>query len=194
VPSRQSSLRLRRVYGLGTVTSPLWDSLQEAAGAFAPRFEVASSDPTKLSLVLRDPSGSRELELRYRSERGLFLRTYFLVLEAEVAGVGPATAGALALRRRRLVWRRPKPPHGKLWSERLSPPALKATLKRLPVERLRLNWNPLAQRWRLVVETVVGGVTATFFPPLLTPNPLRREEADALIALVEALARAAAGD
>jgi hypothetical protein len=179
---------------LSPVTGPLWDSLQEAAGAFAPRFEVASSDPARLRLVLRERAGSRELQVRYRSERGLFLRTYFLVVEAEIAGAGPAAAGTLTLRRRRLGWRRPKPPHGKLWSERLSPPALKATLKQLPVERLRLDWHPPAQSWRLVVETVVGGVTATFFPPLLTPNPLRREEADALIALVEALGRAAAGD
>jgi hypothetical protein len=176
------------------VKTPLWDALEEAAKAFAPRYEVVSRDPAGLSLVLRDPSRIRELHLRYRSERGLFLRTYFLVLEAEIAGPGPVTAGTLALRRRRLVWRRPKPPDGKLWSARLSPPALKAALKRVPVERLRLNWYPREQSWRLVVETVVGGVTATFFPPLLTPNPLRREEADALVALVDALGGAAGGD
>lgn len=170
---------------------PVWPFLREAAAAFCPPLELAREEPRRLALALRDPASGGELLLRYRSERGLFLRTYYLAVEADVPGDGPAEAGELVLRRRRLRWRRPKPGDGERWSERLGSRELLEALRPLQIERLSLRWQPEALAWRLVLETLSGSVTVTFFPPLETPNPLRRGEADAIRALVEALRRAA---
>lgn len=129
--------------------------------------------------------------LRYRSERGLFLRTYFLVAEAEIGGYGPSGPGVLTLRRGRLRWKRPKPPEADAWAQTVDWTDVQAALKRLPVDRLTLQWEPSSGLWLLRLQTLVGGVTVTFFPPLATPNPLLPQEAEALRELVAAVSRAA---
>ena len=141
-------------------------------------------------LELRAIDSGDELRLRYHSERGLFLRTYYLVIEADLPGEGPAEAGELVLSRRKLRWKRPRPPGGEVWSKGLASPDVKAALRRVQVERLWLGWEPVEASWRLRLETLLGSVTVTFFPPLETPNPLRREEAQAVEALVRAVKRA----
>jgi len=168
----------------------IWPSLRDAARAFCPPFEVVEERPGGLALRLRTPDGERELTLRYRSERGLFLRTYYLVIEAELDGDGPAQAGTLALSRRKLRWKRPKPPDAERWSEGMSSPEVRAALKPLQVESLDLAWDPGSGRWSLSLKTLCGSVTVTFFPPLATPNPFMRKEAQAVEALVGALKRA----
>lgn len=173
-------------------TGPVWSSLRTAAAAFCPPLEIADETPGRLSLSLRDPHSRRELRLRYRSERGLFLRTYFLVAETDIEGEGPAAAGELVLRRGALRWKRPKPHDGKRWGKSLGSPELRSTLKRVPVERLALAWEPDRATWKLALETLSGAVVVTFFPPLMTPNPLRREEAEAVVAAVDALRTASA--
>jgi hypothetical protein len=166
-----------------------WAHLRAAAAAFSPPLELASEEPSRLALTLRDPSSDAEIHLRYRSERGLFVRTYFLAVEADVPGAGPSAPGELVLRRRRLAWRRPRPAGGAPWGDRLAG-ELSEPLRGLPIERLSLRWRPEASTWRVSLETLAGSVTATFFPPLETPNPLHRAEAAAIRALLEALRRA----
>jgi hypothetical protein len=173
-------------------TSPnlIWPSLREAARSFCPPYGVVEERPDGLALRLRTPDGKDELTLRYRSERGLFLRTYYLVIEATVPGNGPAEAGTLVLRRRKLRWKRPAPQGGGPWSEGFSSPEVRAALKLLQVEKLDLSWEPGQGTWSLSLKTLAGSVTVTFFPPLLTPNPFMREEARAVDALVRELRRA----
>jgi hypothetical protein len=166
-----------------------WAHLRAAAAAFSPPLEVASEEPSRLALTLRDPRSDTEIHLRYRSERGLFVRTYFLAVEADVPGAGPSAPGELVLRRRRLAWRRPRPAGGAPWRDRLAG-ELSEPLRGLPIERLSLRWRPEASTWRVSLETLAGSVTATFFPPLETPNPLHRAEAAAIRALLEGLRRA----
>jgi hypothetical protein len=168
----------------------IWPALREAANAFCPPFEVVEERPGGLALLLRTPDGTEELTLRYRSERGLFLRTYYLVIQATVPGDGPAEAGTLVLGRRKLRWKRPEPYGGKRWSEGFSSPEIRAALKPLQVERLDLAWDPRRGTWSVSLETLSGSVTVTFFPPLLTPNPFMPEEAQAVEALVRELSRA----
>jgi hypothetical protein len=165
---------------------PVWPSLRAAADAFCPPFEVSAEDAARLVVWLRDPAG-HELKLRYRSERGLFVRTYYLVVEAELAGDGPSDAGELVLGRRRTRWKRPRPREARRWSEIFGTPEIRTAVKRIPTERLSLRWRPEGEGWILVLETLLGSVTVTFFPALMTPNPLKREEAQAVIALVGAL-------
>jgi hypothetical protein len=171
---------------------PVWSSLREAAAIFCPPLEVTDERPGALAVSLRDPETDEELGLRYRSERGLFLRTYFLVAETEMRGVGPPASGRLVLRRRALRWKRPQPPDARRWSRGLASPELLAALSRLPIERLAIDWEPDRATWRFSLETLAGSLTVTFFPPLMTPNPLRREEADALVRAVGALRQASA--
>jgi hypothetical protein len=166
-----------------------WAHLRAAAAAFSPPLEVASEEPSRLALTLRDPRSDAEVHLRYRSERGLFVRTYFLAVEADVPGAGPSAPGELVLRRRRLAWRRPRPAGGAPWRDRLAG-ELSEPLRGLPIEHLSLRWRPEASTWRVSLETLAGSVTATFFPPLETPNPLHRAEAAAIRALLEGLRRA----
>lgn len=165
---------------------PVWPSLRAAAGAFCPPFAVSSEDPRRLVISLEDTVG-HELLLSYRSERGLFLRTYYLVVEAELQGAGPQDAGELVLRRRKLRWKRPRPRGGDRWSESFGSAEIRSALKRVPAERLSLRWRPERASWRLVLEMLPGSVTVTFFPALMTSNPLKRDEAQAMIALVAAL-------
>ena len=171
---------------------PVWPSLRAAAAAFCPPFEIAAENPGGLALKLRAGDSGDELRLRYRSERGLFLRTYYLVVEAELPGEGPTEPGELVLRRRKLRWKRPKPLGGGKWSESFASTDVRAALKRLQIEKLVLGWEPRRASWRLALETLAGSVTVTFFPALMTPNPLKREEARAVEALLRALTRAPA--
>ena len=171
----------------------VWPSLREAADAFCPPLQIASESPDALSVVVADAMRTSAVRLRYRSERGLFLRTYYLVLEAEVSGEGPADAGELLLRRRRLAWKRPKPRGGKAWSKQLASDDVRSSLRRLQVERLALGWTPERATWKLSLETLSGSLTVTFFPPLMTPSPLFREEADAFLSLLAALRAATSG-
>lgn len=165
---------------------PIWPSLRAAAAAFCPPFEVFDEDAGRLVVSVRDAAG-QTLRLRYRSERGLFLRTYYLVVEAELPGPGPSDPGELVLRRRKLRWKRPRPRGGDPWSETFGSAEIRSALKRVPAERLTLQWQPNRASWRLALETLLGSVTVTFFPALMTPNPLKPEEAQAMIALVAAL-------
>jgi hypothetical protein len=172
---------------------PVWPALREAASAFCPPLEVAAENPPRLTVALRDPAGDVSVTLRYRSERGLFLRTYYLVMEADVAGPGPDEPGELVLRRRRLRWRRPKPRTAKTWSERLASDDVRAPLRALQVERLAIGWAPERETWKLGLETLSGSLTVTFFPALMTPNPLHRQEAAAFLTLLRALRAATSG-
>lgn len=166
----------------------MWPVLREAANAFCPPYEVVEERPGDLSLVLRRARRKdEEIRLRYRSTRGLFLRSYNLSVESSVTGEGPAQAGVLIRRGRRLAWKRPKPAEGKRWSERLVGGEFWAAVKRLQAERLALAWEPTQARWQVELETLSGGLTVTFFPPLATPNPLEREEAQAFQDLLEAV-------
>lgn len=175
---------------LSPASSLLWDSLLDVAAAFCPPLEVAVEEPGRLRVFLHNPETGDEIALRYRSQRGLFLRTYLLVVEAEVAGSGPAGPGELVLRHRRLRWRRPQPRDGRLWRERLGSSELLVAMRPLQVERLTARWEPERSLWRLTLETLSGSVTVTFFPPLFTPNPLTREEAGAFLELVGWVRRA----
>lgn len=169
---------------------PVWHPLREAARAFCPPFAVVAEEPEALRIVLRDPAG-REVTAGYRSQRGLFLRSYLLVLETEFGGAGPSTGGELVLRRRRLRWRRPRPGDARSWFARLNSAEARAALRQLQVERLTLRWQPERASWRLSLRTLDGSVTVTFFPPLATPAPLDREEAEAFLRLAAALAASA---
>jgi len=167
----------------------IWPSLRDAARAFCPPYEVVEERPGGLALELRSPD-SDSLTLRYRSERGLFLRTYYLLIETELEGDGPAGAGTLALSRGKLRWKRPRPPAAESWSDGMSSPEVRAALKPLQVESLDLTWDPGPRTWKLALKTLCGSVTVTFFPPLATPNPFLREEAEAVGELVRSLSRA----
>jgi hypothetical protein len=171
---------------LSATGGPLYASLRAAAAPFCPPYEIVAENPAGLTIDLRRPHSPEHLRLRYRSERGLFLRTYYLVVEVDFPGEGPAEAGTLVLRRRRLRWKRPAPSDGERWSEGRSD-ELKAALKRLQIERLGLGWEPERATWRLTLETLSGSVTVTFFPPLMTPNPFRLEEAEAIAGLLDAV-------
>jgi hypothetical protein len=164
-----------------------WPVLREAANAFCPPYEVVEERPSELTLVLRGALPDDAIRLRYRSTRGLFLRTYNLLVESSVIGDGPPEPGVLTRRGRRLVWKRPRPADGKRWSERLVGDAFRAALKRLQAERLTLAWDPTQERWWISLETLSGGLTVTFFPPLATPNPLERAEAEAFRELLDAV-------
>jgi hypothetical protein len=177
---------------VSTPPVPLWPSLRAAAATFSPPFEVVAENPAGLVLELETRGGGERLRLRYRSVRGLFVRTYYLVIEAELAGEGPAGAGTLVFRLRRLRWKGGKPAGGDDWRESFSSPDVLAALKRLQVESLGLSWEPERASWHLSLETLSGSVTVTFFPLLHTPNPLTREEAQAIEALLRALKRAPA--
>jgi hypothetical protein len=177
---------------LSAPAGPVWPSLRAAADAFCPPFEIAGEDPGRLAVELRAVASGEDIRLRYRSERGLFLRTYYLVIEAALPGGGPQAPGELALSRGKLRWKRPRPEGGDAWSKSFAAPDVRAPLKRLQVERLRLGWEPARASWHLALETLLGSVTVTFFPAIMTPNPLRPEEAEAVIALVRALKRAQA--
>jgi hypothetical protein len=177
---------------VSTPATSVWPALKAAAAVFSPPFEVVGENPVGLTVDLRAADSGEELRLRYRSERGLFLRTFYLVVEAELPGPGPLDAGELVFRRRKLRWRRPTPRGGATWTEGFAAPDVRAALKRLQIEKLRLAWDPTRERWRLVLETLSGSVTVTFFPMLMTPNPLLRDEADAVETLLRALRRAPA--
>jgi hypothetical protein len=177
---------------MSTAPGSVWPMLRAAADVFQPPFEVVAENPSRLTVDLRAADSGDEVRLRYRSERGLFIRTFYLVVEAEVSGPGPADAGELVLRRRKLRWRRPKPRGGEAWSEAFASEDVRSELKRLQIEKLRLAWDPARERWKLVLETLSGSVTVTFFPLLMTPNPLLRDEARAVEALLGALRRASA--
>lgn len=177
---------------MSSAVGAIWPSLRAAANAFCPPFAVAEENPGRLALELRATDSGDRLRLRYRSERGLFLRTYYLVIEAELPGEGPVDAGQLVLRRRKLRWRRPKPRGAKEWGEPFAAADIGAALKRLQVERLVLSWEPEPATWKLALETLLGSVTVTFFPPLATPNPFHRDEAQAVEALLRAVKRASA--
>jgi hypothetical protein len=174
---------------LSAPAGPVWPALRAAAAAFSPPFEVVAESPDRLTVELRAADSGDELRLRYRSQRGLFLRTFYLVVEAELPGPGPPDAGELVFRRRKLRWRRPRPRGGETWSEGFASPDVRAALKRLQIEKLRLAWDPARERWGLFLETLSGSVTVTFFPLLMTPNPLLRDEAQAVEALLRALKR-----
>jgi hypothetical protein len=169
---------------------PIWQALRDAAHAFSPSFSVVSEDAGTLRITLQNAEG-RKVTVAYRSQRGLFFRSYLLVIVTEFPGVGPSAGGELRLRRRRLRWRRPRPNEGRAWAARLNSPDLRHALKPLQVERLTLRWRPERRTWRLVLETLAGSVTVTFFPPLATPAPLAPEEADAFVRLTDILAAAA---
>jgi hypothetical protein len=177
---------------LSAPVGPVWSALQAAASAFCPPLEVSEGHPGALRLLLHDPATGDDLTLRYRSERGLFLRTYFLVAETQISGLGPPRAGRLVLRRRELRWKRPKPEDAKRWSKSLSSPELRAALAGIPVERLALTWEPERATWDVSLETLSGSLTVTFFPPLVTPNPLTHDEAEAVVSAVRALRSASA--
>ena len=166
---------------------PVWPALREAAQAFCPPLDVATETPQALKLVLHDPDAGASVTLRYRSERGLFLRTYYLVMEANVPGAGPDDPGRLMLRRRRLAWKRPKPRAGNAWGARLASDDMRASLRALQVERLSIAWTPERETWNVSLETLSGSLTVTFFPALMTPNPLHREEAEAFLSLLRAV-------
>lgn len=174
-----------------TAAGPLWGPLRTAAAALCPPLAIEEEDRSRLRVVLREPASGDPVVVRYRSQRGLFLRTYFLVFEADVAGTGPAGAGEMVLRRRGLGWRRPAPGGGRAWRDAFGRD-VRAHAKRARAERLTLGWDPEPGRWRVRVETLSGGATATFFPPLLTPNPLLPDEAKALVGLIETIRRATA--
>jgi hypothetical protein len=176
-----------------SVTNTVWPALRTAAAAFCPPLEVAAEEPAHLLVLLRDPARRREIRLRYRSERGLFLRTYFLVVEADVPGVGPTERGELILRRRRLGWRGSKPQDATRWQERFASPEFEALIRQLQIERFVLAWEPERSRWRFVLKTLSGSVTVTFFPPLSTPNPVHRSEAAACMGLVDEVRRVVQG-
>lgn len=169
---------------------PIWQALRDAAHAFSPSFSVVAEDARMLRITLQNTEG-REVTVAYRSQRGLFLRSYLLVVETEFTGIGPAAGGELVLRRRRLRWRRPQPGNGRAWAARLNSPDVRLALKPLQIERLTLRWRPERGTWRLALETLAGSVTVTFFPPLATPAPLAREEADAFVRLTDLLAASA---
>jgi hypothetical protein len=173
-----------------TTRGPIWQALRDAARAFSPSFSVVAEDAGMLRITLQNAEG-RKVTVAYRSQRGLFFRSYLLLVETEFPGTGPAEAGELVFRRRRLRWRRPQPDDGRAWASRLNSPDLMLALKPLQLERLMLQWRPERGTWRLVLETLAGSVTVTFFPPLATPAPLAREEADAFVRLTDVLAAAA---
>ena len=173
-------------------SGPVWPSLRAAARVFCPPLEVVSEQPGRLTVQLQNPETGDELRLRYRSARTLFERTHFLVIEADIAGRGPTQAGKLVLRGRRLRWKRPVPPDGKPWARHLFSAELHSALGHLQVEKLALAWEPGRRTWRVSLETLYGSLTVTFFPPLMTPNPLKREEAAALVAALAAVKSAAA--
>jgi hypothetical protein len=175
---------------VSSVTNTVWPALRTAAAAFCPPLEVAAEEPGHLLVLLRDPARRHEVRLRYSSERGLFLRTYFLIVEADVLGEGPEERGELVLRRRRLAWRRSKPHDARQWQERFASPGFEALFRQLQVERFVLAWEPERSRWRFVLKTLSGSVTVTFFPPLSTPNPLHRSEAAACVDLLDEVRRA----
>jgi hypothetical protein len=182
-----------RALPLSAPAGPVWPTLREAARAFCPPLEVATETPQALSLVLHDPDAGASVRLRYRSERGLFLRTYYLVMEADVPGTGPDDAAHLVLRRGGLAWKRPKPRAGKAWGKRLATDDIQASLRALQVERLAIAWAPEREMWTLSLETLSGSLTVTFFPALSTPNPLHREEAQAFLSLRDAVRAATSG-
>jgi hypothetical protein len=182
-----------RALPLSAPAGPVWPTLREAARAFCPPLEVATETPQALSLVLDDPDRDVSVKLRYRSERSIFLRTYYLVMEADVPGAGPDEAGQLVLRRRGLAWKRPKPRAGKAWSKRLASDDIRGALRALQVERLAIAWAPQREMWTLSLETLSGSLTVTFFPALSTPNPLHREEAQAFLSLRDAVRAATSG-
>jgi hypothetical protein len=172
---------------LSASSSPVWSSLRTAASAFCPPLELSEEHPADLRVALRDPASGAELTIRYRSERGLFLRTYFLVAEAEIGGRGPVQPAELAWRRGKLRWTRPKPPDAELWQEGFGSAELRNALRGLQIERLSLTWEPARATWRFSLETLAGAVVVTFFPPLATPNPLKHTEAEALTKALNAL-------
>jgi hypothetical protein len=172
---------------------PVWPALREAARAFCPPLEVAAENPEALTVALHDPGADAPVTLRYRSERGLFLRTYYLVMEAAVPGAGPDEPGQLALRRRGLAWKRPKPRAAKAWGQRLASDDIRASLRALQVERLAIAWAPERETWKVSLETLSGSLTVTFFPALMTPNPLHRAEAEAFLSLRDAVRAATSG-
>ena len=169
--------------------------LENAARKFCPPYEIAESDPARLRVRLRDPTGRRpDLLLRHRHERRLFLKANYLVAEAEIPGAGPVEDGELSFRfrgplarqRASLRWRRPVA-GGEVWTARLEAPLLEGIRRVEAVESFRVRWSAASRTWHLRLETLSGSMLGGFMSPLPIPVPIDPHEVEGIIALVDAL-------
>lgn len=174
--------------------------LRSAARRFAPAYRIEEVARSGLRITLRDPHGVRpDLTLRHRYQRRLFLRANYLVAEARVPGAGPPQDGELSFRfrgplsrqRASLRWVRPVDGGG-TWTDRLEQPLLQAIRNVQAVESVRIRWQARNRTWHLYLETLSGSMLSGFMSPLPIPVPIERQEADGIIALVDALASSAA--
>jgi hypothetical protein len=168
--------------------------LEHAARRFCPPYELGET--SGLRIRLRDPGGVRPaLTLRHRHERRLFLKANYLVAESDVPGAGPPEDGELSFRfrgplarqRATLRWRRPIR-DGAPWAARLERPLLRAIRSVQAVESFRVRWSAGDRRWHLYLQTLSGSMLGGFMSPLPIPVPIDREEAEGIIAIVDALA------
>jgi hypothetical protein len=181
--------------GRGRPRVSSFGALRQAAGRFAPPYEVAEESVSALRVVLRDREGGRpDLVLRHRHERRLFFRANYLVVQAAVPGDGPRVDGELKfrfrgpLRRRRalLTWRSDIP-DGSRWTERLEAPLLRAIEDVQAVESLRIRWHARSRTWRLELKTLSGSMVGGFMTAMPIAVPFERSEARGIVAVVDAL-------
>jgi hypothetical protein len=169
--------------------------LHDAATRFCPPYEIDAERPSALRITLRDPTGERpKVTLLHRYERRLFLKASYLRVESSVPGEGPSRGGELRFRfrgwfasqRSSLSWKQPVA-GGAEWLQRLEGPLRSAVGRVEAVQALAIRWSPDRHVWRLELETMSGSMMSgiTSFLPIAVP--FDREEAEGIIALIDAL-------
>lgn len=78
---------------------------------------------------------------------------------------------------------------GEEWTRLLETPLLDGVRRIQAIESLRIRWSAKTQTWHLRLETMSGSMVGGFMSPLPIAVPMEREEAEGVIALIEALLR-----
>ena len=169
--------------------------LRQVAERFRPTYQVEDESAGRLRIVLHDPSGGRpDVVLRHSQARRLFFRANYLLIQAEVPGRGPAEDGQLRFRfrgpmsrqRASLRWRNPMP-DGERWAERLDGPLHEGLQKVEAVESFDVRWNARRGVWQMELRTLSGSMVGGFMTAMPIPVPFDPEEAEGIVALVDAL-------
>lgn len=172
------------------------EPLREAALRFCPPYELLDEAKGRLRIKLRDPQGRRpDLSLSHRNERRIFLKANYLHIGCTVPGDGPPVDAQIAFKfrgwfsnqRAHLSWTH-EVPNGEDWLNPLRDPLVRAVARIQAVQLLRIDWSPRRGTWRFDLETLSGSVMSGITAMLPIAVPFDREEAEGVVAVVDALA------
>lgn len=173
--------------------------LRQVARQFCPPYQLGDEARWALRISLDDPAGRRpSIAVRHRHERKLLLKANYFVAECSVPGNGPPQDGDLvfrfrgSLRRQRPSFRwRSAIADGDDWSRRLETPLMAGVRRIKAIESLRIGWTVRDRTWHLQLRTMSGSMVGGFMSPLPIAVPMDRDEAQAVVALIDALAATA---